>query len=274
MEIDATGGELRRALFGSWLDAVAPGRALLIQTDQSLAGVAFAILPGQREPLGIEHPVSVTTLALPPRLADSPESTSLQRMLIIDASELNVAWKSEYVPVAGAEREIAGIQSELPAPADVIRGTEVTASSIRRLAAGAGILHFIGHAVNTSRGISLLLPGTPTPLGLTALREAGFHAPHTVVLAACSTGESQESETFGPDSLAAAFLFAGSAEVIASLWNVDSESTADFMAEFYRQRGHGSSSGTALQNAMKNARASDRYRHPYYWGAFARFVRV
>jgi CHAT domain-containing protein len=176
--------------------------------------------------------------------------------------------------IAGAEREIVSIRDAGLSEVELIQGEQVTADSIARAGSPTSVLHFLGHAMRTNTGVALLLPGSATPLTLQDLRARGFRSPATVVLSACATGERTIDESFGPGSLAMAFLLEGSGEVIASLWNVDSESTSSFMAEFYRRIGAGRSSEHALQFAMRSIRERHEYAHPYYWASFARFVRI
>jgi CHAT domain-containing protein len=49
------------------------------------------------------------------------------------------------------------------------------------------------------------------------------------------------------------------------LWDVDDESTAEFMAAFYESRLQGKSNAAALQgiNELRKKRP-----HPYYWAPF------
>jgi hypothetical protein len=56
---------------------------------------------------------------------------------------------------------------------------------------------------------------------------------------------------------------------MASLWNVNDASTADFMAHFYAALG----SGQPIDEAARAAKlaflnAGGRLRHPYFWGPF------
>jgi hypothetical protein len=273
-QISAFGTRIREALFGSWLDSIASDRALIIQTEETLADLAFAALPTKGEPLGLEHPISVTPFALSKGVGESHPTLTHTKVLLVDASLVNPEWASELPSLAGADREIDSVQQAMLTEVQVIRGGEVTANAIARHGSSASVLHFVGHAVKTAIGVGLLLPNSPTPQRLQDLRQLGFRPPPIMVLSACSTGERTQTDSFGPDSLATEFLLEGSGEVIASLWHVDSESTAELMAEFYRQLGSGSRSGRALQSAMRVVRGSDRYAHPYYWASFARFVRV
>jgi CHAT domain-containing protein len=101
---------------------------------------------------------------------------------------------------------------------------------------------------------------------------AGVKMLPTVVLSACSTGQWTSDEV---DVIAGRCIFQkGSREVIASLWNVDSEATASLMTQFYANLNHGSDPGWALSQARRAVRGSARYSHPYYWAAFDRFIRT
>jgi tetratricopeptide (TPR) repeat protein len=272
-DIGDLSARLRKTLFGTWLDGIALDRPLVIQTDEALIDLPFSLFPGKNEPLGLEHPISVTALALRPALPAAEKPSTNGNILLIDASELNPAWAQELPPLSSVKREIASIRAVAQSGAEIMEGGSLTPLALSSHAASARILHFAGHAVKTAAGVALMLPGSSTPTGVEDLKRLGFRPPPTVVLSGCSTGERIENESFGPGSLATAFLLEGSAEVIASLWSVNSESTADFMAEFYR---HLSSEGSpaALQAAMRLLQRSGRYSHPYYWATFTRFIRA
>lgn len=101
----------------------------------------------------------------------------------------------------------------------------------------------------------------------------GSHLPvtHLVVLSACQTGVGRYYRGEGIMGLSRTFIAAGVPLVIASLWRVDSGSTADLMIAFHRHRKtENLSSAEALQRAQQDMlnSADQRYRHPYYWSAF------
>ena len=62
----------------------------------------------------------------------------------------------------------------------------------------------------------------------------------------------------------------GSRGVIASLWNVDDRSSADFIEIFYKQINSGKSPAESLHQAKISFIESPRvlYDHPYYWAPF------
>jgi CHAT domain-containing protein/lipoprotein NlpI len=92
-----------------------------------------------------------------------------------------------------------------------------------------------------------------------------------IVLSACQTGIEQQYQGEGAVSAARPFLVAGVPTVIASLWPVDSDASAELMANFHRHRVRDPLPVTqALRKAqIEMARSQDpRYRHPYYWAPF------
>ena len=68
--------------------------------------------------------------------------------------------------------------------------------------------------------------------------------------------------------LTRAFLTAGSRTVLASLWEVNDKSTAQFMADFYRRLSGNSKAGSlsAAEQAMRSR--GGHYDRPYYWAPF------
>jgi CHAT domain-containing protein len=88
-----------------------------------------------------------------------------------------------------------------------------------------------------------------------------------VVLSACSTALGKEVRGEGLIGLTRGFMYAGASSVLASLWKVDDEATAELMKRFY---------GNLLQDGMTPAEAlraaQNSFRQegwpPYYWAAF------
>jgi CHAT domain-containing protein len=99
-----------------------------------------------------------------------------------------------------------------------------------------------------------------------------------VVLSACETARGNISRGEGIVGLTSAFLFAGSRSVVASLWDVNDESTSLFMEYFYAALKGGLTKGDALSKArrelmysqIKNAATGEEesLASPYYWAPF------
>ena len=69
--------------------------------------------------------------------------------------------------------------------------------------------------------------------------------------------------------LAAVAVRSGANSTLASLWPVNDQATAQFMAAFYRAWQNGKISKVeALRQAQQQLMRSASYQHPYYWAAF------
>jgi CHAT domain-containing protein len=90
-----------------------------------------------------------------------------------------------------------------------------------------------------------------------------------VVLSACRTGIGKEIKGEGLIGLTRGFLYSGASKVVASLWKVDDEATADFMKRFYRNLLEKRlAPSAALRQAKIEMRQVMRWRAPYYWAGF------
>ena len=62
-------------------------------------------------------------------------------------------------------------------------------------------------------------------------------------------------------------LYAGTQGVLVTLWDVNDQSTANFMKLFYENlQAKGVSKAEAVQRSMREVRK--RYAHPFYWAPF------
>jgi CHAT domain-containing protein len=90
-----------------------------------------------------------------------------------------------------------------------------------------------------------------------------------VVLSACQTALGKEIRGEGLVGLTRAFMYAGAARVMASLWSIDDEATAELMSRFYQAMlGRGLRPAAALREAQISLSREKRWRSPYYWGSF------
>jgi CHAT domain-containing protein len=62
--------------------------------------------------------------------------------------------------------------------------------------------------------------------------------------------------------------------VVASLWDVNDQSTAEFMQQLYERVQRGEPPATALREVkLKFLSFQDARRKPYYWAPFQLYVR-
>lgn len=90
-----------------------------------------------------------------------------------------------------------------------------------------------------------------------------------VVLSACQTGLGKDVKGEGLIGLTRGFMYAGASGVVASLWKVDDEATAELMKHFYEGLfDKGLSPAAALREAQLALRKQKRWQEPYYWAGF------
>lgn len=90
-----------------------------------------------------------------------------------------------------------------------------------------------------------------------------------VVLSACQTALGKEIKGEGLVGLTRGFMYAGAARVVASLWDVKDEATAELMKRFYRgMLREGLRPAAALRAAQVSMWKEKRWEAPYYWAGF------
>jgi len=90
-----------------------------------------------------------------------------------------------------------------------------------------------------------------------------------VVLSGCQTALGQDVRSEGLVGLVRGFMYAGSPQVVASLWSVRDRATAEFMRVFYEGLlGRGLSPQAALRAAQLSMSKGARWNEPYFWAGF------
>jgi CHAT domain-containing protein len=90
-----------------------------------------------------------------------------------------------------------------------------------------------------------------------------------VVLSACNTGLGKDVRGEGLVGIVRGFMYAGAARVVASLWNVDDDATAELMKRFYRHMLQDNMpAAAALRVAQREMWQQKQWRSPYYWAPF------
>jgi len=94
-------------------------------------------------------------------------------------------------------------------------------------------------------------------------------AAELVVLSACDTALGKEVKGEGLMSMVRGFMYSGTPRVLASLWKVDDEATAELMKEFYTHLlQEGMKPAAALRQAQITQMRKKSRQSPYYWAGF------
>lgn len=276
--------ELSRMLLGP----VAPflgHQRLVVVADGALEELSFAALP---------VPSDATACPAAPALVEGHEIAYLpsaatlltQRRLLAGrppapkwlAVVADPVYARGHLP--GTAQEAVEITAGLPAHQVLVaRGPAasrqtVTGGSLH----GFRILHIAAHGVLDPEQplLSALAlaeqdaAGRPVPGTLPAHEIYDLDLPaELVVLSACETARGREVPGEGLVSgLPRAFLHAGAARVLVSLWEVEDRATRDLMVRFYRGLlGRGLPPAQALAEAQRSLRTEGRL--PSQWAGFA-----
>jgi CHAT domain-containing protein/tetratricopeptide (TPR) repeat protein len=255
-----------------WLEGV---RRLYIVPHGVLTYLPFALLPRTTNARG-ELLVDRYTVAYLPAAA----------ALLRDPLGRDTAWSVLAVaPSRGglrhAPEEAHAVDAIFRPHARTLIGAEATESRFKQLAGDFGLLHLATHGhLNTASPLLSGLELEPDRVDDGMLRvheilDLPLQA-ELVTLSACDTalGSGYFSEFPVGDEFVAlnrAFLAAGSASVMATLWQVEDRASVALMKQFYgrlSKSGGDSSAAGALAMAQRTLRRSPQLAHPYYWAAY------
>lgn len=190
--------------------------------------------------------------------------------------------KEELCPLPEAETEVKSIAGSFsPIGRKIVIGREATEKMFRALAPTYSTIHLATHGVIDNRQplySHLLLTKTEGDVendGLLEAREImnmNLRA-DLAVLSACETANGRVSPGEGVVGMSWAFFVAGTRSMLVSQWKVNSASTSQLMANFYKARASRDShirgnKAKALQDAALKTMKDQRYKHPFYWAGF------
>jgi CHAT domain-containing protein len=245
------------------------GAHVVVVPDGVLHALNLESLPVPGDPP--HYWIQDVNLEIAPSLAmfGKPQDKPANRRLLLLGDPLSN--DPTFAPLAHAAREIASVKQNFT-PSDQVVLTRDSATPQAYLAAAAGpfaAIHFTAHA----------LANRENPLESAVLLSGGKLYAHDVMnlalnadlvtVSACRGAGQRTYSGEGLVGFAWAFLRAGARHVIAGLWDVNDQSTADLMDVLYRELAAGRRPADALR-AAKLALIESRgnLRKPYYWAPF------
>ncbi|MGV7208255.1 CHAT domain-containing protein [Oxalobacteraceae bacterium A2-2] len=261
----AAGQALYRKLLAP-VAAMIAGRPLLIVPHGALHYLPFGALHDGQDYLLATHQLRFLPSASVQHYLRAPRAQAIDNILIFGNPDLGrAAWD-----LPSAETEARLIADLLPVHRVVTRKA-ASETEFKRNAGAFRYLHlavhgeFKGDAPLASR--LMLAADGDNDGSLTVAEVYGLRLDaELVTLSACETGLSSAMSGDDMVGLARGFLYAGSSNIIASLWPVDDKATAVLMTAFYRNLKRGESKAAALRHAQQALQA--RYPQPVYWAAF------
>ena len=189
-------------------------------------------------------------------------------------------------PLPAARQEVEGIAAMFGDRAVSYLGADATEERVKAIGRDVRYIHFACHGlldegVPLNSALALTIPEKPGANQDNGLLQAWeifeqlrINA-DLVTLSACETGLGTEMGGEGLIGLTRAFQYAGARSVLASLWSVADESTAELMNRFYGYLKAGKTKDEALRAAQMdlirgsagNRRSLD-LSQPFHWAAF------
>ena len=228
---------------------------VLVVPHEQLGSVPFSALHDGEQYLSQRYDISVAPSARVALRGLGRQPLPPRRALILGES-------SRLVHAVEEAQFVASLFDE----ATVLTGQDANGDALRAASTQADVLHLACHGQfrsdNPMFSALHLVDGPFTVQDAEALRLPQG----VVVLSACESGVATASKGDEVIGLVRAFLIAGAARVVASLWPVDDKVTTEFMAVFYSSLRAGASPATALRSAQLEVMKT--HPHPFHWAAF------
>jgi CHAT domain-containing protein len=189
-----------------------------------------------------------------------------------------------FAPFAGkdTDRNQSSGLGQLPASANEIAGlrgasfldSEATKEQFLKQINKYPVVHLATHAVadlnNPSASFVAFFPEKKTREGdrlfLEELYGLNMDSTELVIISACETGKGELVNNEGVISLARAFIYAGCASTINSLWKADDRSTSTILRQFHKYLQLGYSKSKSLQlSKLDYIHGNSLYKSPDYW---------
>ncbi|MBE9187977.1 CHAT domain-containing protein [Microcoleus sp. LEGE 07076] len=257
-----------------WL--IRPAEADL--TDSGIKTLVF-VLDGylRNLPVAVLHDgekflVEKYSIALAPGLQLLTPKPLNQVKLRVLAAALSEA-RQGFEALPGVKREIQQISAQMPAT-DLLNEDFVSGRLSDRIkAVSYPIVHLATHGQFSSNAADTFILTWDERVNvkefdrLLRSRTGENQQPiELLVLSACETASGDSRAALG---LAGAAIRSGARSTVATLWQVNDESTAIFMTEFYRQLAASKTSkAEALRNAQLTLLQNPEYKNPYFWAPF------
>ena len=197
------------------------------------------------------------------------EPKRLERFEIVALGNPDVGDSSLRLP--GAEREVRQISNRFEL-SSMYLGKDANETVLKNQYMSADIIHIASHGefnAESPLDSRLLLASDTQNDGSLTVREIydlNLNA-NLVTLSACETGLGDVRTGGDVLGLTRSFMFAGTQNVVASLWIVDDKATQHLMTDFYSEL-KTETVRKSLRQAQLRVKKRPGYQHPFFWAAF------
>ncbi|HEY3444050.1 MAG TPA: CHAT domain-containing tetratricopeptide repeat protein [Paludibaculum sp.] len=241
----------------AWLSSAPAARRWIIVPDGVLAGVAFDALPVSSAERVIERHETWLLPSVAALQSPAPSRAGWRwpwqsQMLGIGDPETGALLPGDerWTRLPRAGQELAAAAQYLDGRSRLLERGAARKQALQS-AHGYPLLHLATHASADyeSPARSRILFAGPEYLYLREVAELNLRSVDLVTLSACETAAGALARGDAPMSLSRAFLDAGAAATVGSLWVVRDEAALIFTQLFYRALGGGAGKAAALRAA-------------------------
>ena len=249
---------LHALIWAPLADLLVDCRRVIIVPHEQLGSVPFAALHDGEHYLSQRFEIAVAPSARVALRGLGRHSVPAMHAVIVGES-------SRLVHAAEEAQFVASLFER----ATVLTGQDANGDALRAASVQAEVLHLACHGQfrsdNPMFSALHLVDGPFTVQDVETLQLPQG----VVVLSACESGVATASKGDEVIGLVRAFLIAGAARVVASLWSVDDKVTSEFMAVFYASLRAGAAPAAALRSAQLEVMKT--HPHPFHWAAFTAY---
>jgi CHAT domain-containing protein len=259
-------------------DRLDPARTLVVEPDGAIGAVPMqALMDENLQYLGERFAITIAggLADYQHRAAAGPVTAGVKALVVANPALGDEATRT-FPPLAGTMPEGRSVAGRFRGSV-LLTGEHATLRAVEEYRPGIELFHFAGHGFsNATNGGLLLSPdeGDPEEAGVldgARMAQQDWSRCRLAVLSACSTGTGEAKGPVNPESLVRGLLWAGVARVVASRWNLDTQSGVLFMDRFYTGVLSGKDAAAALQLAARRLREDQATSHPYFWAGFQSF---
>ena len=264
-------------LYNSILGPYLPqkGSSLLIIPDGFIGYIPFdALLTGPAVstnissfPFLIKQQETYYAFSCKTLLAQAQNKNSSTGNSIAAFAPVFTGWERGISPLLHSSEELEAIKQRYPG-GKFYTGNEATLKQFEENAVNTGIMHLATHASSGNDSAVAGVEFYDSALYLNRIYTLPLKA-RLVVLSGCETGSGAINKTEGLMSLARAFSYAGTRNVIGSLWQTEDNTSSEIFKNFYSNLS-GNDFSTALYKAKLSVinNSTVASASPYYWSGY------
>jgi CHAT domain-containing protein/tetratricopeptide (TPR) repeat protein len=272
-DIEVLGSQLYRDLLSRFDDQIGHTSRLALEVDVSLQRLPFAALTRlDRRYLNDTHAL-VFLPAWWTLRASAPDTipAKASALLVEGTASLPNSGSGSASRIPPEYFDSAEVVEHF-SRSFTLRRQQASVAQVLKHITQVDVFHYNGHMLTVSQQTGLLLQSPDELFTAANLRGVSLQRCRLAVLATCSSAGGPDESIEDTSNLTHAFLAAGAANVVATLWNVDARASRTMMLQMYDSLTRSMTVAAAIRTAQLKVRSDPATRHPYFWSGVQGFT--